>query len=382
MDAEQESSRQSSHNQDVALPIISAPFTPTPSDRAKQKKRTKGVKVPAEGTSPRASWSDDQKLYLLSLLYELKTQGKMADTNFKKEAWVSARTQFNKHFNCEYTPTHFTTQWATLKTEYKAYKALSISGFGWDEDSCKPTASPEVWNTLCQSNPAARRFRDRPYCYRDLSAQLFDGIVATGEYAVSSATLATSDEANESQQTVAQANSDAGEEFPGMFPVDQGSSRSGRSLSPRKRIRQTSAAAASAVELASSITNGMATLGAMKEETKTKRALTKFIVWATTGRTMTTRTKATCKQIIGMSNPDVFLALEDDEYKDWFEIMFERENYGAFIVVELKSSRLPTPESELPLQDGLLQEPLQIDLNSQIRSLRELERESPEVELP
>lgn len=64
-------------------------------------------------------------------------------------------------------------------------------------------------------------------------------------------------------------------------------------------------------------------------------ALNKFVKWSEQ-RIVSIRTKVLCKQIISTGkNATVFLSLDEIEYKDWFELMFEQTGQQTTFAAEL-----------------------------------------------
>lgn len=60
----------------------------------------------------------------------------------------------------------------------------SQSRWGWDDDKGVPIASEDVINTYFEANPDAAWFCDAPPAYLEELEELFKGVIATGNLAV------------------------------------------------------------------------------------------------------------------------------------------------------------------------------------------------------
>ncbi|RPB12421.1 hypothetical protein P167DRAFT_574475 [Morchella conica CCBAS932] len=78
----------------------------------------------------------------------------------------------------------------TLKKKYDVFTALkSNSGFGWDAENQVPTAPIDVWERYLSANPKAREFRKKTLKHYAELEELFLGVRATGEYAITPSTI-------------------------------------------------------------------------------------------------------------------------------------------------------------------------------------------------
>lgn len=94
-----------------------------------------------------ASFSDARSAFLIARLQNQVTQGRRAESGFKKEAWAEVTTEFNKNFRTDFTREQLKNHFQTLKTSYGiVWKLLDRSGFGWDDTSKTVTAEPREWN--------------------------------------------------------------------------------------------------------------------------------------------------------------------------------------------------------------------------------------------
>ncbi|KAI5780401.1 hypothetical protein EDC01DRAFT_633276 [Geopyxis carbonaria] len=70
-----------------------------------------------------------------------------------------------------------------LKKKYQVWARLSkLSGWGWDPATGALTASDQAWDSEIKANPSAEQFRygALPYCLE--LQEIFQGVIATGDY--------------------------------------------------------------------------------------------------------------------------------------------------------------------------------------------------------
>ena len=90
--------------------------------------------------------------------------------------------------NIDYTKAQIHSKLSNLKADYAIVKRLiNLSGFGWDSVLRVLTAEGHVWMEYIDSHPEAARFRTAPFPFFNQLHELYDGNIATNEYAVSSA---------------------------------------------------------------------------------------------------------------------------------------------------------------------------------------------------
>lgn len=330
---------------------------------------------------PRATWTPAQKHFLLLQLVQAQEAGKSSDNSYKKEVWNEILREFNPHFGCNYDADQLKTQYNALKQEYKRFKMLSknVSGFGWDDNLQQLTAPEPVWQEVMKANKWAKRFHHSTLPNKELMQQLFDAVVATGSFAVSS----VSEQANAARSRATTTSSESsntllnaspGPDTPLLavgFDATVELTTPSRSQSPKKRQKKENGLS----QLSRSIDNSVKTMSSFRNELN--EAISQFVIYAKS-HSMSTRTKVICKQIISCAkNATVFLALETDEYKDWFELMFEQGHHGAFIAVSQ------------PLEEGLVGPVAPVEAVGDIvqqqvcaRSLSSLAQESDDEIIP
>lgn len=61
----------------------------------------------------------------------------------------------------------------------------SMSGFGWDKELGIPTAPDDVWVEEIRKQAQLREFRTMPLANSDELTEIFDGVRASGNHALS-----------------------------------------------------------------------------------------------------------------------------------------------------------------------------------------------------
>lgn len=130
-------------------------------------------------------WDSAMEGALLDALMQAQERGLQTDNaSFKAAGWEMALTSVQQATTQNVVTHQIKVKYDTLKQDWKAWKSfIEHTGFGWDEEKGVPTAEPEILETYFQSNPRARKFRDRPLPHAEKLQTLLDGAVATGEHA-------------------------------------------------------------------------------------------------------------------------------------------------------------------------------------------------------
>ncbi|KAJ1272471.1 hypothetical protein BS78_06G204100 [Paspalum vaginatum] len=118
------------------------------------------------GTTKRAKWSHQMKVYLINLLKDHDVLGFRTQNAWSKEAWTNifCREQ-------------------DLKKDYRSVRdLLAESGFGWDPERIVVDAPPSVWASFAvrKNSKDALHWQDRPFPYYDALAPLYDGELYIG----------------------------------------------------------------------------------------------------------------------------------------------------------------------------------------------------------
>ncbi|POM71939.1 hypothetical protein PHPALM_11429 [Phytophthora palmivora] len=137
--------------------------------------------------APRASWNEAKGMFLIeSMTYQARA-GKRSDSGFKKEAWVAVTAAINQKFGLELVKQQIKSRLQTLKGKYTAVSGmLSASGFGWDPVRNVVLVHDDVWEDYVKGNPKCVDYRQTPLTYYNVLVELFEGIYATGEHAITS----------------------------------------------------------------------------------------------------------------------------------------------------------------------------------------------------
>ncbi|KAG9414269.1 hypothetical protein AC1031_013465 [Aphanomyces cochlioides] len=139
----------------------------------------------------RASWSDEKDItWMRELIHQVHVLGKRSDSGYKREAWLAAVSKLNGEHNLNYNRDQVKARHNELKKQYsQVSQMLKTSGIGFEATTCRFVCTEGSWSHFLQDKPKkwsvwqTKRFPLYPYCQ-----QLFDGTLATGEFAASSTT--------------------------------------------------------------------------------------------------------------------------------------------------------------------------------------------------
>ena len=122
---------------------------------------------------------------MLQGLIQAIRKGLRADSSYKKEGWQMALDGARSQTNYPVSLKQIKSKHDVHKRDWKVWKDLcSQSRWGWDDDKGVPVASEDVMNTYFEANPDAARFRNAPPAYLEELEELFEGVIATGNLAV------------------------------------------------------------------------------------------------------------------------------------------------------------------------------------------------------
>lgn len=130
--------------------------------------------------------------------------GKRSDSGYKREAWEHCKKKVQEACYSGQTITRdqLKNKHDTFKREYKTWKELSnLSGFAVNEDGTV-SGDSDALDRYYEAHPDARKYRTQPLRFADKLSQLFDGIVATGQDAVTIESLLPAASIESSPSTV------------------------------------------------------------------------------------------------------------------------------------------------------------------------------------
>lgn len=129
------------------------------------------------GTTKRARWSHQMKMFLIELLTDHDVPGFRTQNAWSKEAWTNIVCRLNTKFGTSFTTNQVKQKEQDLKKDYRSVKdLLDQSGFGWDSDRMMVSAPQSVWDTFAdRKNKDAIHWRDKSFPYFDDLAPLYDG---------------------------------------------------------------------------------------------------------------------------------------------------------------------------------------------------------------
>jgi len=135
-------------------------------------------------------WTKELKRHFIDSLVEKLSSGNThTDSGFKKVEWTWIENDFQARSGVIYNKGQLQSQYNILKKEYDVMAKLrGNSGFGWDNKNNVPTAPDNVWEDYLVHTPLASKFRNKGSWdfFEDL-ANIYDGQIATGDFAMGSA---------------------------------------------------------------------------------------------------------------------------------------------------------------------------------------------------
>eukprot|EP00474_Spongospora_subterranea_P004502 CRZ04960.1 hypothetical protein [Spongospora subterranea] len=144
----------------------------------------------------RASWTDDMdECWISEMIHQANVLGKKAQSGFKREAWDAAVKILNNRFQINYDREHVKTRSITLKRDFDTVTRIkNLSGFGWDDRRYLATAPTLVWEEYIAAHPRCKKWMTTSMPLFPLLQQLFEDVIANGEFAYSAGARALSDQ--------------------------------------------------------------------------------------------------------------------------------------------------------------------------------------------
>ncbi|XP_006289451.2 uncharacterized protein At2g29880 [Capsella rubella] len=133
-------------------------------------------------------WSEPEHKLLLRLLVDAVNQG-FRDANGKFNKLTVERRilpSLNKQLGTNKSYNEYKNRLKNLKGKYNSLKDLLrfSSGFGWDPETKKFTATDEVWNGFLEAHPLKKNLRDDTFEDFEDFRIIFESITASGQNAV------------------------------------------------------------------------------------------------------------------------------------------------------------------------------------------------------
>ncbi|RHX96564.1 hypothetical protein DYB36_007446 [Aphanomyces astaci] len=137
----------------------------------------------------RASWNDEKDAtWLTEMIHQAHVLGKSAHSGFKREAWLATLAKLNATHKLKYNVQQLKARHAELKKQYSvACQMVKTSGIGFEAVTCRFVCTEGSWTHFLRDKPKkwalceTKRFPQYPLCQA-----LYDGTLATGEFASSS----------------------------------------------------------------------------------------------------------------------------------------------------------------------------------------------------
>lgn len=143
----------------------------------------------ASGVDLPASWTDQLRKHFIEAVKDEIKSGVFTDSGFKAASWKRIVIHFKNYAHVEYSKSQLQNQYAQMKKKYTEFHNLKEnSGFGFDPLTQIPTAPDSVWTSYIAAHPGAAEFRFKTLMYYSDYEEIFSKQIATGEYAMGSAT--------------------------------------------------------------------------------------------------------------------------------------------------------------------------------------------------
>ncbi|KAL6841819.1 hypothetical protein ACP4OV_028331 [Aristida adscensionis] len=122
------------------------------------------------GSTKRAKWSHQMKLFLIELLKDHDVPGFRTQNAWSKEAWTNIVCRLNAKFGVSFSLSQVKQKEQDLKKDYRSVKdLLAESGFGWDSQRMMVDAPENVWASFAarKNNESALQWREKSFPYFD-----------------------------------------------------------------------------------------------------------------------------------------------------------------------------------------------------------------------
>ncbi|KAK0583663.1 hypothetical protein LWI29_001157 [Acer saccharum] len=131
-------------------------------------------------------WSEQMDIVLIDALLEQQVNGNRVDGTFTTTAYNNVLKVCREELNYPFDKEHLKNRMKTLKTNFNTCHDLfkGLSGFAWNPNNKLFEAEPEVWNSLIEAKPNAKKWRHTPVYHYDKLSELFAKDRANGEGAV------------------------------------------------------------------------------------------------------------------------------------------------------------------------------------------------------
>ncbi|KAK9725386.1 hypothetical protein RND81_05G140300 [Saponaria officinalis] len=140
------------------------------------------MEAPGSSTSLRWTVRMD-KVFLDSLMNEVAC-GNRVDGQFTSHAYDNIIKECTEKLNHPFTKDHLKNRLKTIKSNFnEVFDLFGASGWGWNEDTEMFDNEEEVWESLLEKKPEARKWKNTPFHHFDLLAKLFSKDRATGNEA-------------------------------------------------------------------------------------------------------------------------------------------------------------------------------------------------------
>ncbi|KAF0748086.1 hypothetical protein AaE_007475 [Aphanomyces astaci] len=152
----------------------------------------------------RASWTEEKdSTWMVEMIYQSKVLGKSSHSGFKREAWLAALVKLNREHKVNYSMQQLKARHAEMKKQYaQAVQIIKTSGVSFETTTSRFICLEGSWSHFLLGKPSkwalwqTKRFPQFKHCQ-----ELYDGTLATGEFALSTIEPPTQPSVQDSDQT-------------------------------------------------------------------------------------------------------------------------------------------------------------------------------------
>ncbi|KAK9740429.1 hypothetical protein RND81_03G034500 [Saponaria officinalis] len=133
-------------------------------------------------TSSSLRWTMRMDKVLINALINEATCGNRVDGHFTSHAYENIIKECTEKLNHPFTKDNLKNRLKTIKSNFnEVFDLFGASGWGWNEETEMFENEDEVWESLLEVKPEAKKWKTTPFHHFDLLVKLFSKDRATGE---------------------------------------------------------------------------------------------------------------------------------------------------------------------------------------------------------
>ncbi|XP_074272090.1 uncharacterized protein LOC141595996 [Silene latifolia] len=126
-------------------------------------------------------WTDRMDKVFIDALMNEVVLGNRVDGSFTSHAYDNIVKECSEKMNQPLTKAHLKNRLKTIKKNFNdVFDLFGASGWGWNEVTAMFDNEDEVWESLLEKKPEAKKWKNTPFPHFDLLAKLFSKDRATG----------------------------------------------------------------------------------------------------------------------------------------------------------------------------------------------------------